>query len=56
MINYSTTVMKISYFTVPQRRRAQELYHRDSPFKGRSERPKTLYKRKAKHPGREDQQ
>jgi hypothetical protein len=56
VINFCDTVMKISYFKIPQRRRAEELYHRDSPFKGRSERPKTLYKRKAKHPNREDQQ
>ena len=48
--------MKISYFKIPQRRRAQELYNRDSPFKGRSERSRILYKRKAKHPNREDQQ
>lgn len=56
MIKFLVTVMKISYFKIPQRRRAEELYSRDTPFKGRSERPAKLYKRKAKHPKREDQQ
>ena len=46
--------MKISLFKVPQRRRAHELFHKDSPFKGRAERSKIVYNRKVKHPGRED--
>lgn len=48
--------MKVSLFKVPQRRRAQELYHKDSPFKGRAERSKIVYNRKVKHLKREDQQ
>lgn len=48
--------MKVLFFKIPQRRRAEELYHRDSPFKGRAERPKIVYNRKVKHPKREDSQ
>ncbi len=32
------------------RRRAVELYARDTPFRGRSERDRTRYSRKVKHP------
>ena len=32
-----------------QRRRAVELYSRDSPFRGRVEQSKTQYRRRAKH-------
>ena len=32
------------------RRRAVELYARDSPFKGRAEKSKIVYNRKIKHP------
>lgn len=39
-----------------QRRRAVELYGRDSPFKGRKEQSKVMYSRKVKHPGRQDDQ
>lgn len=46
--------MKLSYFKVPKRRRASELYHKDSPYKGRSERSKIVYNRRVKHPNRED--
>ena len=38
-----------------QRRRAVELYCRDTPFKGRVEKSKTVYNRKVKHPSRDEQ-
>lgn len=34
------------------RRRAVELYSRDTPFRPRQERSRTVYNRKIKHPGR----
>ena len=33
-----------------QRRRAVELYSRDTPFKSRAEKSKIVYNRKVKHP------
>ena len=35
-----------------QRRRAVELYSRDTPFRGRREQPKTVYQRRQRHPDR----
>jgi hypothetical protein len=36
------------------RRRAVELYARDTPFKGRAEKSKIVYNRKIKHPARDE--
>lgn len=36
------------------RRRAVELYARDTPFKGRVEKSKIVYNRKIKHPARDE--
>ena len=35
------------------RRRAVELYSRDTPFKGRAEKSKIVYDRKIKHPNKD---
>lgn len=41
--------------TVPRvKRRAIELYSRDTPFRSRQERDRTLYNRKVKHPKRNE--
>lgn len=48
--------MKTLSFTVEvkrSRRRAIELYHADSPFRGRSEKSKKIYQRRQKHQHRE---
>jgi hypothetical protein len=37
-----------------QRRRAVELYSRDTPFKPKVERVKTVYNRKVKHRSRDE--
>lgn len=37
------------------RRRAVELYSRDTPFKPKSERNRMVYRRKIKHPKRNEQ-
>ena len=37
-----------------QRRRAVELYSRDTPFRGRKEQSQIVYKRKPKHVNRQD--
>ena len=37
-----------------QRRRAVELYSRDTPFRPKVEQSKLAYKRKYKHPNRND--
>ena len=37
-----------------QRRRAVELYSRDTPFKSRAEQSKIVYNRKIKHPARDE--
>lgn len=44
--------MKPAQFVVPQprQRRHRALFDRDLPFRGRVERPKTEYRRRAKHP------
>jgi hypothetical protein len=47
--------MKTLSFTIQlprQRRRAVELYSRDTPFKPKVERNKTVYNRKSKHQSR----
>ena len=36
------------------RRRAVELYARDTPFKSRAEKSKIVYNRKVKHPARDE--
>jgi stalled ribosome alternative rescue factor ArfA len=36
----------------PRQRRHQALFDQDLPFRGRVERAKTVYTRKAKHPNR----
>lgn len=51
--------MKTLSFTVDvprRRRRAVELYSRDTPFRPRTERNRVLYRRKIKHPNRNDQE
>jgi len=48
--------MKISALAVQvprQRRRAVELYARDTPFRARAERNRMTYNRKPKHRGRD---
>jgi hypothetical protein len=37
-----------------QRRRAVELYSRDTPFKPKTERDKTVYTRRVKHRNRDE--
>ena len=39
-----------------QRRRAVELYSRDTPFRPKRERNRVLYNRKSKHRNRDDEQ
>lgn len=49
--------MKTLSFTVElprYRRRAVELYQRDTPFKPRRERSRVVYNRKIKHPKRNE--
>jgi hypothetical protein len=49
--------MKTLSFTVQlprQRRRAVELYSRDTPFKPKTERDKTVYNRRVKHRNRDE--
>ena len=36
----------------PRQRRHQALFDQDLPFRGRVEQPKTVYKRRPKHPNR----
>ena len=38
----------------PKERRHRALFDQDLPFRGRVERPKTEYRRKPKHRGRDD--
>lgn len=48
--------MKTLTFTLDikrSRRRAIELYHADSPFRGRTEKSKKTYQRRPKHQNRE---
>ena len=49
--------MKTLSFTIElprQRRRAVELYSRDTPFKPKTEKSRIAYNRKPKHPKRDD--
>ena len=48
--------MKPIHFVVPpvQERRHQALFDRDLPFRGRVEKPKTVYRRRPKHVNRHD--
>jgi len=49
---YNTNTMKRTTITLKlerTKRRAIELYHNDSPFKGRVEESKKAYKRREKH-------
>ena len=49
--------MKTLSFTIElprQRRRAVELYSRDTPFKPKTEKSRVVYNRKLKHPQRDD--
>jgi len=49
--------MKTLSFTIQlpkQRRRAVELYSRDTPFRPKVERSKTVYNRKVKHRSRDE--
>ena len=49
--------MKTLSFTIElprQRRRAVELYSRDTPFKPKTEKSRVVYNRKIKHPQRDD--
>jgi stalled ribosome alternative rescue factor ArfA len=50
--------MKPIHFTLPpvKERRHQALFDNDLPFRGRVERPKTVYKRKPKHKNRVEEQ
>jgi stalled ribosome alternative rescue factor ArfA len=47
--------MKPIHFTLPpvKERRHQALFDNDLPFRGRVEKPKTVYKRKLKHKNRD---
>lgn len=49
--------MKTLSFTIElprQRRRAVELYSRDTPFRPKRERSRVVYNRKVKHPKRNE--
>jgi hypothetical protein len=49
--------MKTLSFTIElprQRRRAVELYSRDTPFRPKAEKSKIVYNRKIKHPKRDE--
>jgi hypothetical protein len=49
--------MKTLSFTIDlprQRRRAVELYSRDTPFKPKTEKSRVAYNRKTKHPKRDE--
>ena len=48
--------MKPIHFTLPpvKERRHRALFDADLPFRSRVEQPKTVYKRKLKHPNRDD--
>ena len=49
--------MKTLSFTIElprQRRRAVELYSRDTPFKPKTEKSRITYNRKPKHPKRDE--
>ena len=49
--------MKTLSFTIDlprQRRRAVELYSRDTPFKPKTEKSRGAYNRKTKHPKRDE--
>jgi len=49
--------MKTLSFTIElprQRRRAVELYSRDTPFKPKTEKSRVVYNRKTKHPKRDE--
>ncbi len=50
--------MKPIHFSLPpvKPRRHRALFDEDLPFRGRVEKPKTVYKRKPKHKNREDQE
>jgi len=55
-MDFSEYFMKISALVVQmprQRRRAVELYARDTPFRARAERNRMTYNRKPKHRGRD---
>lgn len=48
--------MKTLSFVVPvaKSRKHRVLYDRDLPFRGRREEPKTVFRRKPKHPKRDE--
>jgi hypothetical protein len=48
--------MKPIHFTLPpaKERRHRALFDRDLPYRGLVEQPKTVYKRKPKHPSHND--
>lgn len=49
--------MKVIQFKIqpPTERRHRVLFDRDLPFRGRVERPKTVYCRRPKHPNKDEQ-
>ncbi len=50
--------MKPIHFSLPpvKQRHHRALFDDDLPFRGRVQKPKTVYKRKPKHKNREDQE
>ncbi len=55
-IFYGAIVKPITFvLQMPRlRRRAVELYARDTPFKSRAEKSKIVYNRKTKHPNKDE--
>lgn len=54
---YNKLIMKPVSFVIeqPRQRRHQMLFDRDLPFRGRREQNKTVYRRRPKHPSRDNQ-
>ena len=52
--NYNMKTLSFTLQLPRQRRRAVELYSRDTPFKPKVEQNKTVYNRKVKHRNRDE--
>lgn len=52
--NYNMKTLSFTVQLPRQRRRAVELYSRDTPFRPKVERPKTVYQRQPKHRNRDE--
>lgn len=52
--NYNMKTLSFTVQLPRQRRRAVELYSRDTPFKPKIEQNKTVYNRKVKHRNRDE--